>query len=177
MPLTYDQALSAAAAFLAANPFPYPQYRYVPTAGRAIPGGWYFDFKFERLDGEPLRDERDAFGGAPGYKVLAAGGEVEVVGWEEFHRLNTAVRRAHLHIHWRGAGPAAFEVAAVRQVDPALRDKGLTEVAKILKDKPLWELGPFPTEGDADAIGARLSALGVRVEKVWQMGTAARSRG
>src|SRR4051812_47787720 len=68
---------------------------------------------------------------------------------------------AHLHIHWRDAKPALFEVAAVRQVDPALRDKGLTEVAKILKDKPLWELGPFPTEGDADGIRAKLLALGV----------------
>jgi len=36
-----------------------------------------------------LRFPRDSFGGAPGYKVLAASGEVHVVGWEEFHRLNT----------------------------------------------------------------------------------------
>ena len=88
MPLTYDEALSTAKAFLAANPFPYPEYRYLPTTGRPIADGWYFDFKFERLDGEPLQDKRDTFGGAPGYKVLAANGEVQVVGWKEFHRLD-----------------------------------------------------------------------------------------
>lgn len=63
MPLTYDEALMAAKAFLNANPFPYPEYRYVPTTGRAIADGWYFDFWVERIDGQPLEG---AFGGAPG---------------------------------------------------------------------------------------------------------------
>jgi hypothetical protein len=74
----------------------------------------------------------------------------------------------HLHVRWKDTERALFEVAALHQVDPALRDKGLTEVAKTLKGKLLWELGPFPTEGDADAVRARLSALGVRAEKVWE---------
>lgn len=90
MPLTYDEALSAAKAFLAAEPFPYPEYRYVPTTGRPIGEGWYFDFRVERVDGQPLQFPRDAFSGAPGYKVLATNSVVQVVGWEEFHRLNTA---------------------------------------------------------------------------------------
>jgi hypothetical protein len=88
MPLTYDDALLAAKAFLEAEPFPYPEYRWVPTSGRPIAEGWYFDFEVQRADGQPLRFPRDAFGGAPGYKVLAANGDVRVVGWEEFHRLN-----------------------------------------------------------------------------------------
>ena len=91
MPLTYDEALLVAKAFLDAKPLPYPEYRYVPTTGRPITEGWYFDFGVERIDGQPMQFPRDAFGGAPGYKVLAANGEVREVGWEEFHRLNTAV--------------------------------------------------------------------------------------
>lgn len=88
MPLTYDEALSAAKAFLDAEPFPYPEYRYAPTTGRPIAGGWYFAFKVERIDGEPLQFPRDAFGGAPGYKVLAGNGEVQVVGWDELDKLD-----------------------------------------------------------------------------------------
>jgi hypothetical protein len=88
MSLTYDEALAAAKAFLDAKPFPYPEYRYVPTSGWPIAEGWYFDFQVERVDGQPLQFPGDAFGGAPGYKVLQATGEVRVVGWEEFHQLN-----------------------------------------------------------------------------------------
>ena len=90
MPLTYEQAVSAAKAFLVTEPFPYPEYRYLPTTGRAIKDGWYFNFRLERVDGQPLEFPRDAFGGAPGYKVLAASGEVQVVGWEEFRRFDLA---------------------------------------------------------------------------------------
>ncbi|HEX3356738.1 MAG TPA: hypothetical protein VHS31_07200 [Tepidisphaeraceae bacterium] len=88
MPLTYPQALAAAKAFLDAKPFPHPQYRYVPTTGKPIPDGWYFSFDFERIDGQPLEFPRDAFGGAPGYKVLAANGQVHIVGWDELDKLN-----------------------------------------------------------------------------------------
>jgi hypothetical protein len=87
MQLSYDEALAIATAYLAANPFPYPEYRYLPPIGRPIAGGWYFDSRIERVDGEPMLYKRDAMGGAPGYKVLAANGEVHIVGWEEHHRL------------------------------------------------------------------------------------------
>ena len=90
MRLTYDEALSAAKAFLSANPCPLEAYRWVATTGRPIAEGWYFDFERERLDGEPMEVPRDAAGGAPGYKVLSATGEVRVVGWEEFHQLDAA---------------------------------------------------------------------------------------
>jgi hypothetical protein len=97
MPLTYDEALSAAKAFLEANPFPYPEYRYPPpSAGQPIAEGWYFDFHLERVDAEPMQFPRDAFGAAPGYKVLAATGEVRVVGWEEYHQLNTTAEEEDL---------------------------------------------------------------------------------
>jgi hypothetical protein len=88
MPLTYDQALLAAKEFLANNPFPYPEYRWVLTVGRPIAEGWYFDFRFERVDDEP---PDDGFGGAPGYKVVAETGDVRVVGWAELQTLNVAM--------------------------------------------------------------------------------------
>ncbi|MFL5331387.1 MAG: hypothetical protein ACJ8C4_21065 [Gemmataceae bacterium] len=88
MSLTYDDAVSTARAFLDAERVPSPEYRYVLTTGRPIAEGWYFDFKLERVDGDALRDPRDLFGGAPGYKVLAVNGEVQIVGWQEYHRLN-----------------------------------------------------------------------------------------
>jgi hypothetical protein len=83
MALTHEQAVAAARAYLEAHPFAHSAYRHVPTSGTPVPGGWYFNFDFERVDGLPLGD-RDEFGGAPGYIVSAADGTVRVVGWAEY---------------------------------------------------------------------------------------------
>jgi len=83
MALDYEQAVTVAKAFLAAEPFPYPEYRYALTIGQPTAGGWYFDYSIERIDGQPM-SEREAFGGAPGYLVPSDGSKVRVISWEEW---------------------------------------------------------------------------------------------
>ena len=75
--------MAAARAHLDAEPFSDPQYRRVLPAGRPVSDGWYFDYALERTDGRPLSDA-DAVGGAPGFLVSAADGQVRVVGWAEY---------------------------------------------------------------------------------------------
>jgi hypothetical protein len=43
-----------------------------------VPDGWYFDFTFERTDGQPLSDA-DAMGGAPGFLVSATDGQIKTI--------------------------------------------------------------------------------------------------
>lgn len=85
MAFTYEQAVVAARTYLEAAPFPDPAYRHVLTSGTPVPGGWYFNFDFERVDGRPL-GEGDEFAGAPGYMVSATDGSVRVIGWGEYQK-------------------------------------------------------------------------------------------
>ena len=45
--------------------------------------GFYFDYSFERLD----PNDKDMYGGAPGYMVLKESGEVKIVSWQEMNQL------------------------------------------------------------------------------------------
>jgi hypothetical protein len=78
MAITFEQAATAARAYLEREPFPHPGYRWVLPPGRPVPDGWYFDFTFERTDGQPLSDA-DAMGGAPGFLVSATDGQIKTI--------------------------------------------------------------------------------------------------
>ncbi len=87
MPLTYEEAVAAARGHLvflnSTDPSFYTVYRYVPTEGVATDDGWFFSFKVERVDGQPLQYKRDARGGPPGFIVSAADGSVRAITWGE----------------------------------------------------------------------------------------------
>lgn len=87
MPITYEEAVEAARGHLAFLNTQYPSryqvYRYVPTKGVQTEHGWFFHFKSERLDGQPLQYKRDASSGPPGFIVSAADGSIRVIGWGE----------------------------------------------------------------------------------------------
>ena len=44
----------------------------------------------------------------------------------------------------------------------------MTDVAALLKGKDGWQLGPFATEAEADAVAEQLRAAGLTVEKKWE---------
>jgi hypothetical protein len=86
MTFTQEQAVAAARAYLEAHPFGHPAYQHVLGSARPVPGGWYFNFDYQRMDGRPLGEE-DQIGGAPGYIVSATDGAVRVIGWKEYQEL------------------------------------------------------------------------------------------
>jgi hypothetical protein len=45
-----------------------------------LPDAWYFDLRIEPLSTDPL----DAVGGAPGFLIDKASGEMRYVGWDEY---------------------------------------------------------------------------------------------
>lgn len=87
MVTSHHLAITAAQAYLDANPFPDPSYRHVLTQGRPVSDGWYFDFDYERVDGQPLGED-DLFVGAPGFIVSSRDRSVRVIGRKEWHDRN-----------------------------------------------------------------------------------------
>jgi hypothetical protein len=83
MALTEEQAISAARAFVEANPIPDRAYRYTVKKWHPVAEGWCFIFTYERADGRLLSDDDD-LGGAPGYIVASHNGQVRTIGWAEW---------------------------------------------------------------------------------------------
>jgi hypothetical protein len=82
--LTYEEACETARRHAAESPIDHPDYRIGFAEGRVLPEGWYFDYTIEPTRPMP-EEEREHFGGAPGFIVPNSGESVRAVTWAEFN--------------------------------------------------------------------------------------------
>lgn len=89
---------------------------------------------------------------------------IDYVASEAYVTFAAEAAKTHLRVTWKQMELAPAGLGALRRIDSELRDKGIAEVAAMLKGKGRWELGPFPTEAQADAVAEQLRAAGLTVE-------------
>ena len=70
-----------------------------------------------------------------------------------------------LYVFWKQPDASAVEIAALREIDPDLRDKTLAEATALVNDE-FWVVGSFRTDSEADAMEARLRSAGFYVKRV-----------
>jgi hypothetical protein len=82
MTLTKDEAIGFARRHLDANPFPEEGIQWALEEGTLVADGWYFDYRFERIQGS---DDLPLYAGAKGFLVLHDG-RIQIISWPEWQK-------------------------------------------------------------------------------------------